>query len=456
MREKTSSFSYPSSYAIALSLLSQILFYSMAMGEDLSIFVKSRTFDLQMLLIEDGQNEDHLFEAESLLSLKEYNDVVIERTNSKICGYPVCRNALPSQMGCTFYYSIHQENLMLYCSGSCKFNSITFALRLGYNKSCSVLSPDKKLAKEVEYVEDPEAKRKTTEKEAEKSKKGRERRQRKRLINYGFVKKRNNGFNNGTAPRRIETGFFSKLPPELIHHILKFMSFEDLMSCSLVCSLLNYAASDESLWHRLYHMRWGSRSPAQKLMVCPWKVLYIQHDAVDLATIVKSRHNKDRKFCIRMLINKRREAPHLSLVNDDRILLDKSLADEVTSWKSSRGLSDIVVTDHGCSAKTCSYYRIGDAFICEKTGQVHVCDDTCKQEVLLDVTNEDLCCTISLINHGPAASDVTDEAETFKMQCLQFFVARTYLMGGDNCADERSLTLLCGFADPHINMLWSG
>lgn len=58
-------------------------------------------------------------------------------------------------------------------------------------------------------------------------------------------------------------------------------------------------------------------------------------------------------------------------VKDDRIILDKTLADQVSSWKSSRGLSDTVVTDHACSGETCTYYQIGDVFICEKTGQVH-------------------------------------------------------------------------------------
>lgn len=121
-------------------------------------------------------------------------------------------------------------------------------------------------------------------------------------------------------------------------------------------------------------------------------------------------------------------------LKDDRIILDKTLADQVSSWKSSRGLSDAVVTDHACSGETCSYYQIGDVFICEKTGHVHggkldlsflfyaliaqssflfyfkflkpglefilcvflfpVCDDTCR-EVVMDPTNELLVCTIS-------------------------------------------------------------
>lgn len=56
---------------------------------------------------------------------------------------------------------------------------------------------------------------------------------------------------SSSSSSRIETGIFSKIPPELFPHILKFLSSEDLVACSLVCRFLNYAASDESLWRRL-------------------------------------------------------------------------------------------------------------------------------------------------------------------------------------------------------------
>lgn len=58
-------------------------------------------------------------------------------------------------------------------------------------------------------------------------------------------------------------------------------------------------------------------------------------------------------------------------VLDDRIILDKTITDQVSIWKSSRGLTDKVVLDHACSGETCSYYQIGDVFVCEKTGNVH-------------------------------------------------------------------------------------
>lgn len=58
-------------------------------------------------------------------------------------------------------------------------------------------------------------------------------------------------------------------------------------------------------------------------------------------------------------------------INDDRIILDKTVADQVSIWKKSKGLGDNVVNDHACSGKTCAYHQIGDVFVCEKTGNVH-------------------------------------------------------------------------------------
>lgn len=61
---------------------------------------------------------------------------------------------------------------------------------------------------------------------------------------------------------------------------------------------------------------------------------------------------------------------HMKVI-DDQIILDKTVADQVSMWKSSKGLSDKMVTDHTCSGEACSFYQIGDVFVCEKTGHVH-------------------------------------------------------------------------------------
>lgn len=294
--------------------------------------------------------------------------------------------------------------------------------------------------KEEENAEEPKAKRKRIE-EVESNNQG------PKQSSGSSSEPKNCVVNNAVVPRRIETGFFSKVPPELYHHILKFLSSEDLISCSLVCRFLSYAASDEALWRRLYCMRWGVLPPSRKLRDCPWKKLYIQRDEKDMVELVTSCQNEFKEYYIQMQAAKRSQAPHPSQLKDDSLILDKTLADQVSSWKSSRGLSDTVVTDHACSGKTCSYYQIGDVFICEKTGQVHVCDETCK-EVVLDPADELLVCTISghcfdrLLSPSEMEPDfeqqqgvAADEEEPF-MGSGRF--ARAYLLGY-NCADEKEL-----------------
>ncbi|KAF3454203.1 hypothetical protein FNV43_RR04650 [Rhamnella rubrinervis] len=263
-----------------------------------------------------------------------------------------------------------------------------------------------------------------------------------------------------TTTRRIETGIFSKIPPELLPHILKFLSSEDLIACALVCRFLNYAASDESLWRRLYCMRWGLLPPSKKLRECPWKKLYIQRDSEDMMEFVRNCPLEFKEYYIQMQAAKRSQAPLPSQVIDDRIILDKTVADQVSIWKNSRGLTDKVVIDHACSGETCSYYQIGDVFVCEKTGHVHVCDDTCR-EAVMDPTNELLVCTISghcfdrLLSPDEMEPDaeqvggVTDEAEPF-MGSGRF--ARAYLLGY-NCADEKELKAALSFKDPILSSL---
>ncbi|XP_068650045.1 F-box protein SKIP31-like [Aristolochia californica] len=248
------------------------------------------------------------------------------------------------------------------------------------------------------------------------------------------------------APAQIETGIFQKIPPELFHHIFKFLSSEDLISCSLACKFLNFAASDESLWRRLYCMRWGLSSPCGKLRACAWKKLYIQRDQEDMVEFIRNTPPEFKEYYIQMQVARRSQTPLPSQVNDDHLILDKTVADEVSIWKSSRGMSDDVAANHVCSGKTCSYSQIGDVFLCDKTGRVHVCDETCR-ETILDPDGL-LVCTIS--GHcfdrllSPCEEEttadqqqvgVTDEAEPF-MGSGRF--ARAYLLGY-NCADEKEL-----------------
>uniref|UniRef100_A0A5B7AWA3 Putative F-box protein SKIP31-like isoform X1 n=1 Tax=Davidia involucrata TaxID=16924 RepID=A0A5B7AWA3_DAVIN len=198
-------------------------------------------------------------------------------------------------------------------------------------------------------------------------------------------------------------------------------------------------------------MRWGLLPPTKKLREYAWKKLYFQRDEEDMAEFVRYCPSEFKEYYIQMQAAKRSQAPLPSQVNDDRIILDNTVADQVSIWKSSRGLTDKVFSDHACSGETCSYYQIGDVFVCEKTGNVHVCDDTCR-EVVLDPTNELLVCTISghcfdrLLSPAEMEPDieqqqqggVSDEGEPFMGSVRFDDAARAYLLGY-NCADEKEL-----------------
>jgi hypothetical protein len=249
------------------------------------------------------------------------------------------------------------------------------------------------------------------------------------------------------APQ-IDTGMFSNIPPELFLQIFKFLSSEDLISCALVCRFMNAVASDETLWRRLYCMRWGLAANA-KLRERAWKNLYIQRDREDMVEFVRNTPTEFKEYYIQMQAAKRSQAPLPSEVNDDKVILDKTIADQVSSWKSSRGLTDEAVKGHSCSGNTCSYTQIGDAYICEKTGRVHVCDDACR-EFVLDQSSGLLLCTISghcferwlcpddewdADDADQQQAGVADEAEPF-MGSGRF--ARAYMLGY-NCTDEKEL-----------------
>lgn len=263
----------------------------------------------------------------------------------------------------------------------------------------------------------------------------------------GSVPTTSSSESKGVVPGRIETGIFTKIPPELFRHILKFLSSEDLISCSLVCRFLNSVASDESLWRKLYCLRWGLLPATKKLRQCPWKELYIQRDEEDMTQLVRDCSSEFKEYYIQMQAAKRSQAPLPSQVHDDQIILDKTMADQVSTWKSSRGLTDKMVIDHACSGKSCTYYQIGDAFVCEKTGLVHVCDDACR-EVIMDPVDDQLVCRISghcFDNLLPDSIEpdteqqagVIDEADAEPFMGSGRF-ARAYLLGY-NCVDEAEL-----------------
>lgn len=247
-----------------------------------------------------------------------------------------------------------------------------------------------------------------------------------------------------------ENGSFSKIPTEIYPNIFKFLSPEDLVNCALVCRFMRAAASEESLWKRLYCMRWGlPQSDHGKLRECAWKKLYIERDTVDMMEFVRGCPIEFQEYYIQMQAAKRSDTPLRSMLKDDIMIPDTTVGDQINQWKQHHGLPDVFTGDHVCSGSTCTYSQLGDIFLCEKTGFVHVCDHTCR-ETVVDGANQLLVCLISgrcsdqwistaeeEVDRGHRQADyaASDEAEPLTVDGQ---LARAYLLGY-NCNDEKEL-----------------
>ncbi|XP_023639323.1 F-box protein SKIP31 [Capsella rubella] len=284
-------------------------------------------------------------------------------------------------------------------------------------------------------AKEPEAKRQRIEKDGETN-----------AVEKKDEDQKEDGNKDRTGAKRIESGVLSSVPTELFRHILKFLSSEDLVSCSLVCRFLNFAASDESLWRRLYCIRWGLTPPTRKLRESAWKKLYIDRDEQDMIELVRTCPSDFKEYYIQMQAAKRSQAPLPSEMVDDRIILDKTVLEQVSLWKKSKGLADKVVTGHICLGTKCSYHQIDDVFICKETGNVHVCDDNCK-EVILSPEGDLMVCTISglcsetlLVQTDPDADGFYEEEAELELEVFtdKSRLARAFELGY-NCEDEQEL-----------------
>ncbi|KAF5199567.1 Rna polymerase ii subunit b1 ctd phosphatase rpap2-like protein [Thalictrum thalictroides] len=122
------------------------------MAKNEILTVKEAVHKLQLSLLEGIHNESLLFAAGSLISRSDYEDVVIERSISNHCGYPLCNNSLPLPSDRTrkgrYRISLKEHKVYdlnetyMYCSTDCVVNSRTFAEFLQPER-CDVSNSDK-------------------------------------------------------------------------------------------------------------------------------------------------------------------------------------------------------------------------------------------------------------------------------------------------------------------------
>jgi hypothetical protein len=187
----------------------------------------------------------------------------------------------------------------------------------------------------------------------------------------------------------------------------------------------------------------------RKLRECAWKKLYIDRDEKDMIELVRTCPADFKEYYIQMQSAKRSQAPLPSEMVDDRIILDKTVLDQVSLWKKSKGLADKAVIGHECVGTKCDYHEIDDVFICKETGNVHVCDDNCKEGTYCRESGIMVCtisglCSDSLLLE--LDSDTDEEEAELEAEILtekgRFDRAFEF---GYNCENESELERSFGF-----------
>ncbi|RWW05427.1 hypothetical protein BHE74_00028130 [Ensete ventricosum] len=109
--------------------------------------VADAVYQIQHALLDGGaRSEQQLLAAATLLSRSDYEDVVVELSIADVCGYPLCRNPLPSDRQKRGRYRIslreHRvydlEETYKYCCEACVVSSRAFSATLSSDRSSDV------------------------------------------------------------------------------------------------------------------------------------------------------------------------------------------------------------------------------------------------------------------------------------------------------------------------------
>ncbi|KAJ0232364.1 putative RNA polymerase II subunit B1 CTD phosphatase RPAP2 [Hirschfeldia incana] len=104
-----------------------------------AIAINDAVHKIQLALLNGAAtSQNHIFSAGKLMSQSDYEDVVTERTIAKLCGYPLCRSSLPSDVSRRGKYRVSLKEHRVYdvretrkfCSSECLVSSRAFAKSL--------------------------------------------------------------------------------------------------------------------------------------------------------------------------------------------------------------------------------------------------------------------------------------------------------------------------------------
>ncbi|CAI5954757.1 unnamed protein product [Closterium sp. NIES-65] len=224
---------------------------------------------------------------------------------------------------------------------------------------------------------------------------------------------------------------------------------QDLSVCACVCRYLRTASSEENLWRRAYCIRWGPPPPpppsstrsvldgrggsggmgggggggegsggggggaggggaAGAQARSHWKRLYFERDRGEMKEFVADSPQDLRGFYAQLQAAKRNLVPRRDQVYDELVHVTSDLARAVAEWRQQNKLPERVEEAHRCTGGNCTFHRIENVFLCEKTGRAH---GECWRNESRRQARRMVCVWVELMGEGEECRRQVDELQ---------------------------------------------
>jgi len=179
-------------------------------------------------------------------------------------------------------------------------------------------------------------------------------------------------------------GAFSRLPEDVVSLILRRLAPNELVSLAMTCKFFSKRCDQDFLWRQCFIERFGNTKQARQTNV---KRLYFAADMREIDRETRQAPKGFEKICGEAFAAKRSQVcANLAPMSGGTPMYLAAV-----EWKGRRKF--VAEEGHLCSRRAgCSYHELpGKVFVCEKTGNIHVCDETCAHRYLDSDLGTEIC-----------------------------------------------------------------
>ncbi|GMH40732.1 hypothetical protein BSKO_08636 [Bryopsis sp. KO-2023] len=241
------------------------------------------------------------------------------------------------------------------------------------------------------------------------------------------------------------------VPPDVVLKVLSCLSAADLSRLGQVSHGFRRVSSDNSLWRRLYCARWGHPGEDRISRKMSWKVLYFERERAETEEILERSPIESAAIFIEM--QKAKRSTVLGVCPSDELYKDNDetiAAKKIAAWLKQNGFPESPVPRPAGTPGP--FIKItNDAYVCEHSGWVHLCDRENCSERVVDPMSGQLVCPVSgrtferwmSMGEERRLMDVDRMDESNEDFSISGRLGRAYAEGY-YCANESELRRFCG------------